>query len=261
MSRLPFAQLMLLVTFDLVLAFATLASIVWLLARRRDWRAPSRRRPWCAALLVGAGLLMLACLPTTWGKVSGDVLSVPLMDLEARPADTFVGVVACGVSAALLAAHAAFVLRAQDPRVLVVTSLLLASAWAGLTVDVMFAASAINDLANLGPAQAAGRATVGLAAWLELAAAAATASATILSRGVPVTRKATKGAQAVDALTTTAELDASEWEIGASLHYPAPLALPGPLAAPTSWGPLSATPDPGLPAPEHAWTKQSGEHQ
>ncbi|WP_155992012.1 hypothetical protein [Nocardioides sp. URHA0032] len=192
---------MLLVTFDVALGCATLAVIVWLLGRRRDWSAPSRRRPWGAALLGTASVLMVACLPAAWGRVEGEVLSTSFLSMDARPADTFVGLVACLVTATLVGAHAVVLLAGRDSRVLVVFSLLAASAWAGLVVDAMLVASAVNEVAGIGSSTAAdktsGQATVGLAVWMALSASVLVAAAVIMSWPAPVKRRGTNQAMVV----------------------------------------------------------------
>lgn len=170
MNHIPIAQLTLLIAFDVVAAVLIIGLSVWLNLRRRPLRQGTPAHLVSAGCAVAA-LLMMAALPVTWGAIRGQVSRIPLLAVDARPADTLLGLGACVLSAIAYGFLAWRVFRGRLSRPAATAALFLAGVWLVVGVDVVLAVSAVNDLAGLGHGRVAGRASVGLAVWLTILAA------------------------------------------------------------------------------------------
>jgi len=170
MSHIPIAQLTLLIAFDVVAAVLIIGLSVWINLRRRSLRQGTPAHLVSAGCAVAA-LLMMAALPVTWGAIRGQVSRIPLLAVDARPADTVLGLGACVLSAIAYGFLAWRVFRGRHSRPVATAALFLAGVWLVVGVDVVLAVSAVNDVAGLGHGRVEGRASVGLAVWLTILAA------------------------------------------------------------------------------------------
>lgn len=170
MNHIPIAQLTILIAFDVGAAVLIIGLSVWLNVRRR----PQRHGTPAYVVSLGcavAALLMMAALPVDWGAIRGQVSRIPLLALDARPADTLFGMGACVLSALAYGFLAWRVFRGKLSRPVATAALYVAGVWLVVGVDVVLVVSAVNDLAGLGHGRVAGRASVGLAVWLAILAA------------------------------------------------------------------------------------------